>query len=298
MKSIDTNEVSKWIQKNIDSFHKKRIEKLDKIELKELLGRKNPYLFKAKYFVKLRDVIDLIAALLDARLSSSEETLFGDFLEDLAVFVNCEVYGGSKSSAAGIDLEFEKDDIRYIVSIKSGPNWGNSDQVARMKRNFSQAKQRHRRSKQKVDAVNGCCYGRDNKPDKGEYLKLCGQKFWSFISGNDDLYTDIIEPLGHEAKKRNEAFNVKREQMINKFTKQFTEDFCDRDGNILWEEMVRFNSEDLTKEWMTTKEAAECLNISIGSVLKRIGEGELRAMKYGNRWLVHKSLLSGQGESK
>ena len=87
----------------------------------------------------------------------------------------------------------------------------------------------------------GCCYGRDNQPDKGEYLKLCGQKFWSFISDNDDLYTDIIEPLGHEAKKRNEASNSKREQMINKFTKQFTEDFCDKDGNILWEKMVRFN---------------------------------------------------------
>ncbi len=298
MKPIDINEVSEWIQRNIDSFHKKRLEKLDKIELKGLLRQKNPYLFKAKYFVKLRDVIDLITALLDARLSSSEETLFGDFLEDLAVFVNRKVYGGSKSSAAGIDLEFEKDDIRYIVSIKSGPNWGNSDQVDKMKRNFSQAKQRHRRSRQKVIAVNGCCYGRDNQPDKEEYLKLCGQKFWSFISGNDDLYTDIIEPLGHEAKKRNEAFNIKHEQMINKFTKQFTEDFCDKDGIILWEKMVRFNSEDLTKEWMTTKEAAECLNISSGNVLKRIREGKLKAMKYGNRWLVHKPLSPGQGESK
>ena len=49
-----------------------------------------------------------------------------------------------------------------------------------------------------IVAVNGCCYGRDNKPDKGEYYKYCGQVFWEFISGDDELYRDIIEPLGHQ----------------------------------------------------------------------------------------------------
>jgi len=47
-------------------------------------------------------------------------------------------------------------------------------------------------SSQKVIAVNGCCYGKDDNPDKGDYLKLCGQRFWEFISGNENLYTDII----------------------------------------------------------------------------------------------------------
>ena len=37
-------------------------------------------------------------------------------------------------------------------------------------------------------------------------LKLCGQKFWEFISGDDGIYTDIIEPLGHQAKDKNEQF--------------------------------------------------------------------------------------------
>jgi len=32
-----------------------------------------------------------------------------------------------------------------------------------------------------IVAVNGCCYGRDNRPDKGDYLKYCGQRFWEFI---------------------------------------------------------------------------------------------------------------------
>ena len=97
-----------------------------------------------------------------------------------------------------------------------------------------------------VIAVNGCCYGRDRKPNKGEYWKYCGQEFWEFISGDEDLYTDIIEPLGHQAKQRNEQFMQEYAKVINKFTSEFIGTFCHADGNILWEEIVRFNSAGAT----------------------------------------------------
>lgn len=83
---------------------------------------------------------DIVKGILDAHLSSQEETIFGEFLEGLSIFINNMVYGGTKSSAVGIDLEFEKDGIKYIVSIKSGPNWGNSQQVTKMKEDFNKAK--------------------------------------------------------------------------------------------------------------------------------------------------------------
>jgi hypothetical protein len=67
-----------------------------------------------------------------------------------------------------------------------------------MKTNFKQAKRVLGTNTLKINivAVNGCCYGRENSPDKGDYLKYCGQVFWEFISGNTSLYTEIIEPLG------------------------------------------------------------------------------------------------------
>jgi len=92
-----------------------------------------------------------------------------------------------------------------------------------------------------VIAVNGCCYGKDKKPEKGNYQKLCGQRFWEFISGDEKLYTDIVEPLGHKAKVRNERFLESYAQIINKFTHEFINDFC-VDGKINWERLVRFNS--------------------------------------------------------
>ena len=210
-----------------------------------VVKRKNPYLFKAKNINTAQDFVKII---LDAFLSSQEEGIFGGFLEELAIFICAQVYGGQKSSAEGIDLEFEKDSIRYIVSIKSGPNWGNSSQITKLRDNFRKAKRilSTNTSSTNVVTVNGCCYGKDRTSDKGDYLKLCGQKFWAFISGNDNLYTDIIEPLGHQAKEKNEQFMQEYAKVVNKFTFEFIGTFCDADGNILWEKIVIFNSAGTT----------------------------------------------------
>lgn len=140
-------------------------------------------------------------------------------------------------------MEFSKDGIYYLVSIKSGPNWGNSRQIKKMKDDFIKTIRILKTNNPKIHvlAVNGCCYGKDNKPEKGYYQKLCGQRFWEFISGNEKLYTEIIEPLGHKAKEKNEKFAESYAQIINKFTHKFMNDFCD-DGKINWGKLVKFNS--------------------------------------------------------
>lgn len=98
-----------------------------------------------------------------------------------------------------------------------------------------------RKTKKKIIAINGCCFGKDNKPDKGEYLKLCGQRFWEFISANKKLYLDIIEPIGHKAKQRNEEFLENYAQVINKLTLEFSQQFFD-DGKINWGKLIEYNS--------------------------------------------------------
>jgi len=232
--------VIEYVENNIATFHEKRIASLDSLKLKTVLKRKNPYLFKAKYILTSEE---LIKTLVDAHISSNEETIFGDWLEGLAIFINEKVYNGRKSGIPGIDLEFDKDGKRNIVSIKSGPNWGNSGQIAKMILDFKSAKRTLRTSNSglNIKAINGCCYGKDNHPDKGDYFKYCGQRFWEFISDEPNLYIEIIEPLGTKAKKRNEEFMESYAQMINKFTSSFSADFC-LDGKIDWEKIVKFNS--------------------------------------------------------
>jgi len=242
MNQINLTDIIQYVEENITNFHQKRLIALENIKLTEILKRKNIYLFKAKNILTTQD---LVKNLLDAFLQSQEETMFGDFLEGLAIFICSKVYGGFKSKLIGIDLEFEKDNIIYVVEIKSGPNWANSSQIKKMKDNFIQAKRILKKNKQfknkKIIAVNGCCYGRENKCDKGDYLKLCGQRFWELISGNSQLYLEIIEPLGHQATQKNEEFLEAYSQIINKFTLELSQEFCDN-GKINWEKLVKFNS--------------------------------------------------------
>ncbi|RCL04146.1 MAG: hypothetical protein JSC189_000194 [Candidatus Tokpelaia sp. JSC189] len=230
-----------YVKKKIaPDFHDKRIASLADLRLAAVLKRKNPYLFKAKAVISAPD---LVKQLLLAHLSSQEETLFGAFLEGMAIHICGYAYDGRKSTTEGIDLEFIRNGMQFVVSIKSGPNWGNSSQIAKMIQNFDRAR-RIAGAGTHVVAVNGCCYGKDTNPHKvrGNYLKLCGQDFWQLISGEPFLYQEIIEPLGHEACQKNDAFEEAFARLHTRFTADFTRDFCHCDASIDWEKIVALNS--------------------------------------------------------
>lgn len=241
MQPLNLDDVARYVEENIGGFHQKRIDSLSKLKLKAVLKRKNPYMFRAK---NVQTAEQIVRGILDAHISSNEETLFGDWLEGLAIYINGRTHGGWKSGIVGVDLEFDKDGSRHIVAIKSGPNWGNSSQIGQMRTNFKTAQKTLRTglSGLHIVAVNGCCYGRDNNPDKGDYFKFCGQRFWEFVSGDANLYVELIEPLGFKARERNEEFLVSYSQMVNRFTREFTLDFCDESGAIAWERLVQLNS--------------------------------------------------------
>lgn len=78
--------------------------------------------------------------------------------------------------------------------------------------------------------------------ENGDYIKLCGQRFWEFVSGDRELYIKIVEPLGHRAKEQNEAFQTEYSKVVNRFTGEFIKVFCQPDGTIIWDKLVRFNS--------------------------------------------------------
>lgn len=241
MKTLYLKDVYDYVEQNIGIFHQKRIQSLDALKLYSVLKRKNPYLFKAKYVLTADQIV---RGIVDAHISSHEETIFGDWLEGLAIYINSKVFDGRKSGIKNIDFEFDHESVRYIVTVKSGPNWGNSSQIIKLVSDFKTAKKTLRTSNSQLHivAVNGCCYGRESLQDKGDYFKYCGQKFWEFISGDKNLFTEIIEPLGHQAKERNDDFIKSYSLIINKFTKEFINEFCKDSGEIDWDKLVKFNS--------------------------------------------------------
>lgn len=240
MNQLDSASVREFVNENIVDFHRRRIRALEELSLDRLLG-KNPYLFRAK---NITLASELINGLLDAFLSSSEEKLFGDFLEDLAIFVAQQTCSGYKSSAPGIDLEFQSRGLHYLVSIKSGVNWGNSSQHQKLEQDFKNAVTRVKQSRHSanVQPVLGICYGRTRTGYVRGYLKVVGQNFWFLISENRNLYTDIIEPIGHRAKEHNDNFYRERDGLSNRLIGQFVGRFCDDRGIIDWPRLVEFNS--------------------------------------------------------
>lgn len=235
------SQVESYVENNIAFFHISRIDKLKSLQLDKLLKSKNPYLYKAKNLNTPQEVVENIAS---AFISSAEESMFGDWLEGLAIFVACQVYNGYKSAAEGVDLEMDKDGIHYFVSIKSGPKWSNSSSLKKMKENFLKAKRIYRTSNHKglCEAVEGCCYGKEANIQKESHIKLCGERFWEFISGSKSLYLDIIEPLGTDAINKNQNYKQEYDKMITRFTRDFISNYCDNAGNILWSKIVEINS--------------------------------------------------------
>ncbi len=199
MNSLNLNDVRDYVNENIVDFHQRRLKSLEELNLEKLLT-KNPYLFKAKNILTANALIE---DLLSAFLSSSEEKLFGDFLEGLAVFVAQKTCGGHKSTAQGVDLEFFNNDTHYVVSIKSGPNWGNSSQQDKLEQDLKTAVARLKQSKRSsnIQPVLGICYGKTKTTFLRGYMKIVGQNFWHFISENPNLYTDIVEPIGYRARE-------------------------------------------------------------------------------------------------
>lgn len=233
--------INKYVSEHIPEFHKNRISKLATLKLDTLIKKKNPYLYRAK---DLNTPESIVRSLASAFMSSAEETMFGDWLEGLAIFVAHESYGGYKSNAEGIDMEMDKNGIHYIISVKSGPNWSNSSSMAKLKQNFQKAQRIYRTGGNKTpcEAIEGCCYGNKESGPNATHTVLCGQRFWEFISGSSSLYIDIIEPLAAEAHEHNRQYQLEYDKMITKFTTEFGLKYCDKDGTIRWSDIIKFNS--------------------------------------------------------
>ncbi|MCA9352487.1 TdeIII family type II restriction endonuclease [Patescibacteria group bacterium] len=251
MKKPNYKLIEKYIATNVVvPFYNKRIEKLKKVKMRDIIKRKNPYLFKAK---NIQTAGDLVKDILDAYLSSQEETIFGDLLEGLAIHINSQIFKGEKAEEIkfkSVDLIFHRERKTYVVGIKSGPNWGNSDQINTMRKNLKKAKEILRSEGVEGDiiGVNGCIYGKDNNPHKKykrdfelDYYKLCGQEFWELISGDSELYKKLIKPLDREVQKKDDDFKEIYVKKINEMTKDLIDLFY-IDDSLNWDKIVEYVS--------------------------------------------------------
>ena len=232
-------EVIRSVANALDDFYKSLINNLGKLNIKTVMRRKNPYLFRAKAMNGASQIVD---ALLMAFVSSSEETIFGNvFFEPIATAAG----QGQKALAEGVDIMIERDDTVYAIAVKSGTSVFNAASRKKQEQNFMAAQKLAQQAKKRFVPIVGYGYGKKAASNRGLprfYVELAGQAFWAELTGDDEFYLKLIHYMESLPEKYIESFDEAYYKAANKLVREFTTEFCLEDGSIDWAKLVEFNS--------------------------------------------------------
>lgn len=206
----------------------KRVSALESLSLTDLLN-KNPFLYQSQGHVRAEDYLD---ALLSARISSSDETIFGnDFFEPLALWSaqEAKIKGrtASVSDGAGADISISTDTAYYAISVKSGKNIFNSQSSQGQSSEFSAAQGRMKKLGKTFLPLIGYGYGRKKHMPEQAVDKKAGQEFWKLLTQESDFYLRISDAIGKCAGQHKAAFEAAYEKKRAALVKSFFIDFTD-----------------------------------------------------------------------
>ena len=238
---VNQQAVEQAIAHSLEEFYNSLLEKIDTINISDIMKRKNPYLYRAK---AIQSASEIVESVLSATVSSSEETIFGNcFFEPLAIAAS----GGNKALAEGVDIMVDDrvNSTIYAIAVKSDPSVFNADSKKRQEQNFNAARKLAQQAKAIYEPIIGYSYGKKRPSGKGRptiYRELAGQDFWAELTGEQDFYLKIIQYMGNKPEQYLEKYRESYSKASNRLVKQFTENFCDDDGSINWDRLGRFNS--------------------------------------------------------
>lgn len=205
-----------------------------------LLGRKNPFLFRIRGMTKADDVV---RNMIEATLSSSEETMFGDIFEACAEIACRHGRNGLKSGIEGIDLEYsEGPRQRVLIQVKSGKNWGNSSQKKRLKQNFETATKvlKQGGSIRDVRCIEGISYGKRESKHLGSHELIVGADFWEDISGWDELYFFLLDIVG---KHSSNGLQDAKKEAVEKVMQFMRDKDLLEENKVSWDGLILYLSE-------------------------------------------------------
>lgn len=225
------------------TLYTKRFAALQKLRLGDLL-EKNPYLYRA---LGLNRPAEFMEQLLVARISSSDETIFGnDFFEPLAVFAAQQsqpVAQVTVGAGAGQDIAIETVREYLAISVKSGTNIFNSQSEKGQSAEFNQLQARLKKLGKMFRPIIGYGYGRKSPPRKASPVeRLAGQQFWELLTGESDFYLRISRAMEAFANNHATEFRTAFDEKLNALLREFMIDFVETTGQIRWDSVVAFSS--------------------------------------------------------
>lgn len=237
--TYNEEEIAQAIAVSLENFYTSLISKVDALNIKKVLKRKNPYLFRAK---AMNGASQIVEAILAAFVSSSEETIFGNvFFEPIAT----AAAQGQKALAEGVDIMVERDNTIYAIAVKSGTSVFNADSRKKQEQNFMAASKLAQQAKKRFVPIIGYGYGKKKTTNRGLpkfYEELAGKDFWTELTGDEEFYIKLIRFMVELPEKYVADFDESYQKAANRLVKEFTNEFCNDDGSIDWEKLVEFNS--------------------------------------------------------
>lgn len=243
---IDDKALTEKAAELLGTFHGRRLAKLEEVQLPHLL-KKNPYLYRS---IGHAVASDYIRAALDALVSSSDETIFGNvFFEPLAKWAAVQAHHGQTGvsvqagGGAGFDVSIETPREYKAVAVKSGTNIFNSQSGKQQNTELDALHARIRKEKKVFHPIIGYGYGRKRQRDENpKVLKLAGQAFWAEITGDEEFYQRISAVLGNKPMQLAVEFETAYMRARNRLEKAFMDGYVADDGSINWGQVIAFNS--------------------------------------------------------
>ncbi len=242
---IDQKELVAKVCELLNILYIKRFARLEELTLTQLIS-KNPYLYRA---LGLNDPSAFIDQLLAARISSSDETIFGnDFLEPLAFWSakmsdhDDDSRTVTVGSGAGQDIAIETAKEYLAIAVKSGTKIFNSQSTKGQTTEFEELQARLRKLGKQFRPIIGYAYGRKLNRSETKTEKVAGQVFWYLLTGESDYFIRIGQAIGTCVESHAEAYKKAYDKQKLKLLRQFMLNFVSEDGEVLWDAVVKYNS--------------------------------------------------------
>jgi len=225
------------------TLYTKRLAALQTLTLGDLL-KKNPYLYRA---LGVSRPVEFIEQALLARISSSDETIFGnDFFEPLAFFAAQQAQAEatvSVGAGAGQDFAIETAREYWAVAVKSGTNIFNAQSEKGQSAEFQQLQARLKKLGKMFRPIIGYGYGRKAMPKVASPVeRLAGQKFWELLTGEADFYLRISRAMESFASEHAHTFKQALMLKQDALLREFMIAFVAPSGHVDWDAVVAYNS--------------------------------------------------------
>ncbi len=233
------SELEQFIRTQINEQREAILVNVSRISLTKLLV--NPYRLGSLISIPQEALIHAFRA----SVAKSIETTFGKFLENISIEAAKRYYGdeNAKTSTNGIDLDIVRGAYRLLISIKSSVSWGNGQSTPQQGKEFKKAIQTIRQNdkKHKIVSIMGICCGNRKTTGRADHadLIISGQNYWHLVSGEKDLYKEIMDILCFGTKEFYERYKICLSQTLTRLMSDFSTKYCfNRDVNV-WEDIIK-----------------------------------------------------------